>query len=163
MSTSSPNSSAARHGTARRSGAKAVSDLPARQPYAFWSSAAFVLIVGTLLATRNYSNHGRMKSRLDVDSTRAAQAGQRDGIAASNGTTEFEASPAASTQGDDNSRFPKLCLSLAIVVLASVAAGFSMAQLLSRPASGFHSIADAERNLTIPVLGAVPMRDWQQS
>jgi hypothetical protein len=73
-------------------------------------------------------------------------------------TAALDASVPQTPPDQAGSRLPRFFLSSCIVLLASLLAGFSIAQLLDRPIVGFRSIDEAERNLPIPVLGAVPVR-----
>jgi hypothetical protein len=103
-------------------------DLPASRPYAFWLPAVFVLIVGVVLAVRNYRR----------------ELPRPDGPMASSAAVSSDL------------KLPRLCVSLAIVVVASMMAGFSMAHLLRRPPAGLRTVEEAQRFLPVPVLAVVP-------
>ena len=131
-------------------------ELPAQRPCAFWLPAAFVLIAGSILSAHNYLNHGTERSAgvpAIVTLSTIEESTDEDLEA----TAGFEQSARAVEYADP--RLRRLCVSLAIVTLASVVAGFSIAHLLNRPPIGFRTVAEAEARLSIPVMGAVPVRD----
>src|SRR5262249_40503720 len=112
---------------------RALFSLPTRNPHAFWISAAFVMVVGVSLAVRNYCGH-RAKGKLVAATTTIAPYGM-----ALLAPAPADDATQARGEAQDGSPLPKLFLSLAVTVFASLLAGFSIAQLLDRPVRGFRS------------------------
>jgi hypothetical protein len=124
-----------------------------RRPYAFWLPVAFVLVVGSFLSFRNYFHR-------QLPATQAADA---SGGVVLIGVEDVDTAPVNTasyddvTVSDDGPRMQRLLVSLAMVMVMSVVAGFSISQLLRRPAIGFHTLAEAEKSLRLPILGVVPL------
>jgi hypothetical protein len=127
--------------------------LPARRPRAFWVPVVFVLVTGSTLSLRNYRENQAQRQPSRMVATTAPD--QAAFIPGSTSIVGNSSNP--SLAGMAASPLPGLLLSMAIVVIASVTAGFSVARFRDRRAVVFRTFDEARRRLPMPVLGVVPV------